>query len=400
MNILIIHQNFPGQFRHIAQHLVQTGHNVIGIGAKQAPGMRGIQLVRYEIKKAPQPGHAFLGTVTTGATHGEVVARLCIELKNKGFTPDAILCHPGWGEALYLKDVFPDVRLVSLFEFYYHARGVDVGFEPGSSASFELAATLTSRNLLHLMNLERCDAGISPTKWQKSLHAQTYQHKITVAHEGINTGLMTPDENAVFTLPDGRELRRGDKVVSFVARHLEPYRGFHMLMRALPEIQRKNPDAVTVVVGGDSVSYGRRPKDAANWREKLLAEVGERLDLSRVIFTGQVPYVAYRSLLQVSGVHLYLTYPFVLSWSMLEAMSCGCLVAGSDTPPVQEVLEHGKNGLLFDFFDTDALADRVTDALARPEEFAPLRAAARKTVVDGYGIERGIQQYMALLGAS
>lgn len=277
---------------------------------------------------------------------------------------------------------------------------MDVGFEPGSSASFELAATLTSRNLLHLMNLERCDAGISPTKWQKSLHAQTYQHKITVAHEGINTGLMTPDENAVFTLPDGRELRRGDKVVSFVARHLEPYRGFHMLMRALPEIQRKNPDAVTVVVGGDSVSYGRRPKDAANWREKLLAEVGERLDLSRVIFTGQVPYVAYRSLLQVSGVHLYLTYPFVLSWSMLEAMSCGCLVAGSDTPPVQEVLEHGKNGLLFDFFDTDALADRVTDALARPEEFAPLRAAARKTVVDGYGIERGIQQYMALLGAS
>jgi len=156
-----------------------------------------------------------------------------------------------------------------------------------------------------------------------------------------------------------RVLKPGDRVLTFVARHLEPYRGFHVLMRALPEIQRRNPDAVAVVVGGDSVSYGRAPEGAANWREKLLGEVGERLDLSRVFFTGQLPYAAYRSLLQVSAAHAYLTYPFVLSWSALEAMSCGCLLVASNTPPVAEVMTHGRNALLFDFFDLEALAARL-----------------------------------------
>lgn len=400
MNVLILHQNFPGQFRHIARHLAGAGHNVLGIGAKHAPGLAGIRLVRYEIKNAPKPSHRFLGTVCNAALHGEVVAKALLELRKQGFAPDVVLAHPGWGEALYVKDVFPDARLVSLFEFYYHAHGVDVGFEPGGEASFDLAATLASRNMLHLMNLERCDAGVSPTQWQRSLHPAAYRHKVSVAHEGIDTTLMAPDAQAVFPLPDGRRLTPGDTVLTFAARHLEPYRGFHVFMRALPEIQRRNPRAVTVVVGGDSVSYGRKPEGAANWREKLLAEVGERLDLSRVIFTGQLPYAAYRSLLQVSTAHAYLTYPFVLSWSALEAMACGCLLVASNTPPVTEVMAHGKNALLFDFFDLEALAAQVTQALSRPEEGASLRAAARQSVVEGYGIERGMRQYMALLGAS
>lgn len=400
MNILILHQNFPGQFRHIAQYLTAAGHKVLGIGAQHAPGIKDIQLIRYDIKNAPPPTHRFLGTVTNGAVYGEVVGKVILEIKKQGFIPQIILSHPGWGEALYVKDVCPEARLVSLFEFYYHAHGVDVGFEPGTEASFEQAATLCSRNMLHLMNLERCDAGVSPTKWQKSLHPARYQDKISVAHEGIHTGIMTPNEQAEFTLPDGRVLHKGDPVISYVARHLEPYRGFHVLMRALPEIQRQNPQAVTVIVGGDSVSYGRMPEGAANWREKLLSEVGDKLDLSRVVFTGQIPYAAYRSLLQVSAAHVYLTYPFVLSWSALEAMSCGCLLLGSATPPVLEVLEHEKNGLLFEFFDQEALVRQVTDALARPEDYAPLRENARKTVVEGYGIERGIREYVALLAGS
>ena len=400
MNILILHQNFPGQFRNIAQYLAATGHNVLGIGAQQAPGIKDIRLIRYEIKNAPAPSHRFLGTITKGAVYGEVTAKILIELKKQGFTPNIILAHPGWGEALYIKDVCPDVRLVSLFEFYYHARGVDVDFEPGIEPSFEQAAILCSRNMMHLMNLERCDAGISPTHWQKSLHPVTYQHKITVAHEGIPTAHMVPDAQAVFTLPDGRTLRHGDPVVTFVARHLEPYRGFHVFMRALPEIQRRNPQAVTVIVGGDSVSYGRKPEGADSWREKLLAEVGPQLDLSRVIFTGQIPYAAYRSLLQVSAAHVYLTYPFVLSWSALEAMSCGCLMVASATPPVLEVVEHEKNGLLFDFFDQTALTEQVTAALTRPADFSQLHLNARQRVVDHYGIEQGIRQYLELLSGT
>jgi glycosyltransferase involved in cell wall biosynthesis len=400
MNVLIMHQNFPGQFRHIARRLAATGHNVLGLGAASAPGLDAIKLVRYEIKNQPKPSNRYLATTQSAALHGEVAAKILLKLKGQGYAPDVILAHPGWGEALYVKDVLPDVRLVSLFEFYYHARGADVGFEPGSSAGLDQAASLTSRNMLHLMNLERCDAGVSPTNWQRSLHPAAYQHKISVVHEGIDTRLMAPDQNASFTLAGGRVLRPGDPVLTFVARHLEPYRGFHVLMRALPEIQRRNPGALAVIVGGDSVSYGRRPEGAANWREKLLAEVGGRLDLSRVFFTGQLPYAAYRALLQVSAAHVYLTYPFVLSWSALEAMSCGCLLVASNTPPVAEVMTHGRNALLFDFFDLEALAARVTEALTRPQEHAHLRQAARETVVQGFGLERGTARYMALLGAS
>jgi len=400
MNILILHQNFPGQFRHIAKHLAANGHAVLGVGAQQAAGLPGIRLIRYVIKNAPAPKQKYLGTLNAAGIRGEAVAKLMLEMKRQGYAPQVILAHPGWGEALYAKEVFPDARLVSLFEFYYHARGVDVGFEPGSEADFDQAAMLTSRNMLHLMNLERCDAGITPTKWQLSLQPAAYRHKLTVAHEGIDTTLMAPDPAARFPLANGRALAPGEPVVTYVARHLEAYRGFHMFMRALPEIQRRNPDAVAVVVGGDGASYGRMPADAPNWREKMLAEVGPRLDLSRVFFTGQIPYAAYRSLLQVSAAHVYLTYPFVLSWSMLEAMSCGCLVAASATPPVQEVLEQGRNGLLFDFFDAEALATQVTAALTRPQDYAALRAAARQTIVEGYDIARGVRTYAALLQGS
>lgn len=400
MNVLIVHQNFPGQFRHIARRLVGEGHGVLGLGASGAPGLPGIKSLFYKLSNKPAPGNRYMGTAQNGVLLGEVVGKLLLKLKAQGYAPDVILAHPGWGEALFVKDVHPQARLVSLFEFYYHARGADVGFEPGSRLDFDQAAVQTTRNLLHLMNLERCDAGVSPTMWQRSLHPQAYQHKIRVIHEGIDTALMCPDEGDSFALPDGRVLTKADTVLTYVARNLEPYRGFHVFMRALPEIQRRNPGAVTVIVGGDGVSYGRKPEGAANWREKLLAELDGRLDLSRVVFTGQLPYAAYRALLRVSTAHAYLTYPFVLSWSALEAMACGCLLVASNTPPVAEVMRHGENALLFDFFDQEALAARLTDALSRPQEFAALRRAARDTVVRGYGLEQSTAAYMALLGAS
>lgn len=400
MNVLILHQNFPGQFRHIARRLAAAGHGVLGLGAAGAPGLPGITNLGYKISNRPAPSNGYLGTVQNGALNGEVVAKLLLKLKAQGYTPDVILAHPGWGEALFVKDVHPQARLVSLFEFYYHAHGADVGFEPGSHVDINLAAVQTTRNLLHLMNLERCDAGVSPTMWQRSLHPQAYQSKIRVIHEGIDTALMSPDPAASFTLSGGRVLTKADTVLTYVARHLEPYRGFHVFMRALPEIQRRNPGAVTVIAGGDGVSYGRKPEGAANWREKLLAELGDRLDLARIVFTGQLPYADYRSLLRVSTAHAYLTYPFVLSWSALEAMACGCLLVASNTPPVTEVMRHGENALLFDFFDQEALTARLTDVLSRPGDYAPLRQAAREAVVQGYGVEQGTAAYMALLGAS
>ncbi len=397
MNVLVLHRNFPGQFRHIARHLVQAGHRVVAVGNAQAPGLPGITLLRYDARTLNLAGHRHLATVTSGVAHGEIVAGILVQLRAKGFAPDVVLAHPGWGEALHVKDIFPQTRLVSLFEFYYHADGADVGFEPDTTPSLELRATLRCRNMLHLTSLEACDAGVSPTHWQRSLHPAAYQHKITVAHEGVDTTLLRPDNAARFTLADGRVLKPGDPVLTFVARNLEPYRGFHRFMRVLPEIQRRCPEAVAIICGGDGVSYGRPPEGAANWREKLLAEVGPQLDLARVVFTGQIPHKDYLTLLQVSSVHVYLTYPFVLSWSVLEAMSCGCLVLGSATPPVQEVLRQGENGLLFDFFDAETLALLVQGALARPDDFVSLRQQARHDIISGYDIKEGIAQYMALL---
>lgn len=216
-------------------------------------------------------------------------------------------------------------------------------------------AAIQSRNALHLLNLEQCDLAISPTHWQHSQHPPAYRDRIRVIHEGIDTDSLGPDPKAVLSLPNGRQLKAGDPVVTYVARNLEPYRGFHRLMRALPALRKAHPACDVVIIGGDDVSYGSRPNDAPNWRSKLLRE--NPVDLDRVHFLGKVSYATYRTALQISAAHIYLTYPFVLSWSLLEAMACSCLVIASDTAPVREVIRDGDNGLLVDFFDGDALVE-------------------------------------------
>ena len=319
-------------------------------------------------------------------------------LKQKGYRPDIILSHPGWGEALFLKEVFPQARLVGFFEFFYQARGADVGFDPMFPVTLDDHARIRAKNALHLLNLETCDQCISPTHWQKSLHPTAYQPKIAVIHEGVDTALMIPDATATFQLPDGPLLQQGDAVITYVARNLEPYRGFHVFMRALPRLLQDNPGARVVIVGGLDVSDGSKPEGYANWRDAMLAEVGPQLDASRVHFLGKIPYLDYRSLLQVSTAHVYLTYPFVLSWSMLEAMSCGCLLVASATAPVQEVISDGVNGHLVEFFDGDALVKRLTRILADPAAGDGLRQRARATVLEHYTVAAGIRSYMQHLG--
>uniref|UniRef100_UPI0010F5299E glycosyltransferase n=1 Tax=Chitinivorax sp. B TaxID=2502235 RepID=UPI0010F5299E len=258
-------------------------------------------------------------------------------------------------------------------------------------------ARIRARNGLHLLNLEQCDVAVAPTHWQKQVHPPAYHDKIQVIHEGIDVQRLGPDPDARFTLPNGKVLKPGDPVVTYVARNLEPYRGFHVFMRALPQLLTQHPTCDVVIVGGDGVSYGSKPKHAANWKETLLKEVS--IDLNRVHFLGKLPYDRYRTLLQVSAAHVYLTYPFVLSWSMLEAMATGCLVIGSDTAPVREVLQHGVNGLTVPFFDPDAIAAQTTRALNQAHTLAPLRQAAQ-TTAQRYAVENGLAAYAQLLGQS
>lgn len=338
--------------------------------------------------------HPYLRKMEDAVLHGQAVARLMLQLKQQGFTPDVILAHPGWGETLYAKDVFPATRLVHFCEWFYRSEGADIGFDPEFPTTFDDHARIRTWNALHLLNLEHCDAAISPTHWQKAQHPEAYLGKITVAHEGIDTENLGQDPNAQIKLPSGQVLKAGDPVITYVARNLEPYRGFHQFMRALPAIQKEHKTAHTVIVGGDEVSYGRKPEGAKSWREKMLQEVGSQLDPTRTHFLGKVPYAAYKRVLQVSAAHVYLTYPFVLSWSMLEAMATGCQVIGSDTAPVREVLEDGVNGRLVNALDSGHVAQRVSDALASSQEStAALRHHAAHTAHSGYSTAAGLSAF-------
>ncbi|MDC6168285.1 glycosyltransferase family 4 protein [Paucibacter sp. XJ19-41] len=400
MRLLIIHQNFPGQFKHMAADWARRpGWEVVGIGRDTAPGLPDVselRLIRYKPHRGvSKDQHHYLRRMEDAVLHGQAVARVLLKLKAQGFRPDAILAHPGWGETLYAKDVFPDARLVHYAEWFYNAQGADIGFDPEFPVSFDDLARVRSWNALHLLNLENCDAAISPTQWQKAQHPKAYLDKITVAHEGIDTENLGPDPNARIKLPSGLVLKAGDPVVTYVARNLEPYRGFHSFMRALPAIQAEHKTCHTVIVGGDEVSYGSRPKDPRykNWREQMLAEVGSRLDPKRTHFVGKLAYGDYKRLLQVSSAHVYLTYPFVLSWSCLEAMASGCLVIGSDTAPVREVLQDGVNGVMEPFGDERRLADQIVHGLVERRD--GMRAEARRMVRSGFARDSGEASFMS-----
>jgi glycosyltransferase involved in cell wall biosynthesis len=395
MRILVIHQNFPGQFKHIAKAWAErSGWQVIGIGREGCPGLPGVRCIQYKPHRdALKQQHHYLNRMESAVLHGQAVARLLLDLKRQGFTPDAILAHPGWGETLYAKDVFPKARLIHFCEWFYNAEGADVGFDPEFPVTFDDHARIRTWNALHLLNLENCDVGVAPTHWQKSRHPAAYQDKIVVAHEGIDTELLGPDPNAEIVL-NGRQFKAGEPIITYVARNLEPYRGFHVFMRALEKIQKEHRSCQTIIVGGDDVSYGRRPNDAKNWREKMLREV--KLDMSRTHFVGKLSYDRYRKVLQVSAAHLYLTYPFVLSWSMLEAMASGCLMIGSRTVPVEEVLKDGANARLVPFNDGQALTGALVDQWSAPDGGKALRTRCRQDV-QLFSKVQGLQRYDRIL---
>ena len=394
MKLLFVHQNFPGQYPHLAAHFAGIpGNEVVAIGERanmvRRAQPRGVRLLGYDAPPATDARiHPFVRGHEAAVRRGHLAARVMQRLRASGFVPDVVCAHPGWGEALFVKEVFPDARLVGYFEFYYHGRGSDVGFDSEFPAAFDDLCRVRAKNATLLLTLDAADAGVAPTRWQRAQAPTEFRSKIDVVHDGIDTVVATPDPDACVKLADGRMLTTRDEVITFVARNLEPYRGFHAFMRALPDILVRCPTAQVLIVGADEVSYGVRNPAGGTYRASLLAEVGDALDRSRVHFLGRLSYRDYLSVLQVSRVHVYLTYPFVLSWSMLEAMAAGCFVVGSRTPPVEEVIEDGVNGWLTDFFDRDALVERVCDALGAGHSLDALRAAARRTIVERFDLTR------------
>ena len=391
---LFVHQNFPGQFPHITRALAEQGHTVVAIGDAKRLHQRIKPHPRIQVFGYPEPRgagaqtHHYLQGLEGHVRRGQAVFRLAQSLAKKGFRPDIVVAHPGWGEALFLKDVFPKARHIQYLEFFYRATGADVGFDPEFPGGVDSECKARIKNSTQLLSFEYADAGISPTQWQKSRYPADWQPRIAQIHDGIDTAKACPDAAASFTIKGSTQLTRADEVLTYVARNLEPYRGFHTFMRAVPGILEQRPAAKILVVGADGVSYGRTAPDNICYREHYLKEWGNAVDLSRVHFLGKLPYADYLSVLQISSVHLYLTYPFVLSWSMLEAMSAGCVVLGSDTAPVREVIRDGENGFLTDFFGADALAKRASELLNNRKEYAAIRHAARQTILENYDLQQ------------
>ena len=370
MKILIIHQNFPGQFKFLAPALVQRGHSVTGMTMQKTStkAWQGVRLVPYNAGRGTNPNiHPWVSDFETKTIRGEACFREALCLKQKGYTPDVIIAHHGWGESLFLKDVWPTAKLGIYCEFFYHANEADVGFDPEFTVLDPGdACRLRLKNLNNLLHFDIADAGISPTFWQSSTFPLPFRDQITVVHDGIDTNAIRPNPRVSLTLNSDLVLSRQDEIITFVNRNLEPYRGYHVFMRALPTILKRSPRARILIVGGDDVSYGSRPKNGLTWKDIFIHEVRPLIsdaDWSRVHFLGNIPYPYFINLLQLSTVHVYLTYPFVLSWSLLEAMSAGCAIVASDTHPVKEAIEHDQTGRLFNFFDVQGLADTVCELL-------------------------------------
>jgi len=387
--ILFIHQNFPAQFVHLAREFVRQGADVKALAIQGGP-MPGVDFRRYTVTdKAHLAVRDIVSDMEVKTRRAQACAAAMLRLQEEGFTPDLVLAHPGWGESLFCKDIWPNAPLVAYGEFYYSSEGSDHAFDPEfSTATPDSRMRLRIRNTALLHAYEAADAILCPTEWQKSRLPAPFQAKTQVIFDGVDTQLVRPDPAASIRLGrDQLTLTRRNSVLTFVNRNLEPYRGFHVFMRALPELLAAHPETHCVLVGEDGVSYGSPPRGHKTWRQAMLAEVGERLPMDRVHFVGRVSYANYLRLLQVSTCHVYLTYPFVLSWSCIEALAAGCRVVASDTGPVRDAITDGVNGRLFGFFDREGLVRATSEVLANPGRFDPLAERAMQEARERFDLE-------------
>jgi glycosyltransferase involved in cell wall biosynthesis len=394
MNILFIHQNFPGQFKHLAPALVRQGHNVVAMtmGKPKNLDWNGVRLYPYHAKRGSTAAiHPWVSDFETKVIRGEACFHAAQQLCDEGFVPDVIIAHHGWGESLFLKEVWPKARLGIYCEFYYSVHDTDVGFDAEfPNIDSGNACRIQLKNLNNLLHFQVADAAISPTNWQASTFPEPFRSKITVVHDGIDTHLVRPEAQASLTLNGKLRLTRDDEVITFVNRNLEPYRGYHVFMRALPDLLRARPNARILIVGGNDVSYGARPPQGGNWRDIYINEVRKNIsdeDWARVHFLGNIAYPHFLSLLQISRVHVYLTYPFVLSWSLLEAMSAGCCIVASNTQPLHEAISDGVTGTLVDFFDGKGMVEKIGELLDDASTRARLGQAARDFACNHYDLE-------------
>ncbi|MDJ0635174.1 MAG: glycosyltransferase family 4 protein [Xenococcaceae cyanobacterium MO_188.B29] len=395
MRVLFLHPNFPAQFRHLASSLAKDPRNQVLFGTNRREGqIDGVTKVLYEKSRTVRPEtHHYVRPLESAVLEGQAVYRLAQQLKDRNFYPDIVYGHSGWGPTLFIKDAFPRATFLCYFEWFYRAHGSDADFDPSDPLNADDEARIRTKNAPILIDLYSCDRGLSPTRWQRQQFPSEFHSKIKVHHDGVDTDYFQPIPGAKLVLPRiGLDLSGVEEIVTYVARGMEPYRGFPQLIETISILQQKRPQCHFVIVGKNRVAYGKSLPDGKTYKEAMLEKF--TLDLDRVHFTDLLPYAEYLQVLQASSVHVYLTRPFVLSWSMLEALSTGCLIVASDTEPVKEVIEDGVNGLLVDFFNPQQISDRVEEALDNPDKMAEIRKTARQTILDRYDLAKLLPQHL------
>ena len=406
MNILFVHQNFPGQYLHIINTLAQNNTNTIvglGINPLRRSVPKNFSYYRYSPRRGNSEDiHPLALEVETKCIRGEACAEAAFKLKQQGFNPDVICAHPAWGESLFLKDIWPETLLISYQEFFYQSEGFDYRFDlefHNEPLRWEQRAKVRMKAACIQMALAASDWNVTPTEFQKSSFPSIWKHKMSTIHDGIDVHQAKPNPSAPpFVLSEEKTLKQGQRIVTFVNRVLEPYRGCHTFIRAIPDILTHTPDAEIVIVGDEhGGGYGVSPEGGQSWKQIFLNEIAGSYNPDQVHFVGNLAYQRYLHLLQISAAHVYLTYPFVLSWSFLEAMSTGCPMIGSSTPPVEEVLIHQQNGLLCDFFDPKQLAQSIQLLLEDRQYAEKLGREARQTILKKYNLASCVNQQVNLI---
>lgn len=395
MRILFLHSNFPAQFRHLAVALAQNPqHQVVFGTARKEGSLPGVHKALYQPSRTAHPQtHHYVKTLENAVLQGQAVYRLSEQLKAQGFVPDVVYGHSGWGPTLFIKDIFPNAKLLCYFEWFYHAHGSDADFDPNEPLNADDEARIRLKNAPILIDLYSCDRGLAPTYWQRQQFPPEYHSKINVLHDGIDPEFFQPQPGAKLVLPRlNLDLSEATEIVTYVARGMEPYRGFPQFMESVALLQQRRPNCHLIVVGENRVAYGKTLPDNQTYKDLMLSKLP--IDLSRIHFTGLLPYPEYLKVLQASSVHIYLTRPFVLSWSMLEALSTGCLVVASSTPPVTEIIQDGVNGLLVNFFSPQEISDRVEEVLNHPTQMAAIRVKARETILEHYNLAQLLPKHL------
>lgn len=396
MRVLFAHQSFPGQFRYLAPTLAAQGHEVVFMSLPTTRSLSKIQQVFYDMTPpAREPEDQYIGHLLNAMSYARAAAATANSLKRDGFVPDVIIAHPGWGESLFLRDIFSSAKMLLFLEFFSRPENSYYDFDRTEPLDFEERVSLRMRNVTHLMALNDFDWAFSPTLWQKSLFPVEYQSRISTIHDGINIEKFKPRDDLSLVLPSGKILKKGMEVITFVSRHLEPCRGLNTFMRAVEIVLRKRPNCEVLIYGRSEAAYGPENRSGKTHLDLILDEVD--LDRNRLHLFGFAEQPEVIAAMSISSAHVFFTYPFLISWSVLEALAMECILIASATAPLQEFIQHGQNGILVDFFDHTALADQLCEVLENQERYQQLRKAARETVLVRFNASRNVAKQISIL---